>query len=354
MRLRRYGQPDLKDRSVIRTLDSMRVLRLLVCFALCVSAFAEEKLQRFEFSETEMGLPFRIVLFAKNAATAKKASDAAFNRVKQLNDILSDYDSDSELSKLSRASGSGREVHVSDDLWNVLTRAQWFSEKSRGAFDITVGPVVNLWRYSRAVKRLPDPIKLEKARKAVGYQKIRLNTNEYTVELLVPDMRLDVGGIGKGYALDEAMKVLKTNGIARALVSGGGDMAVSEPPPGKDGWKIELGQVETNAAREFVLIKNCGLATSGDMFQRLEIDGKRYSHIVDPRTGIGLTDHSLVTVVAPNAMTADATSKPVSVLGPEDGLKFVDSIPGAAARIVRKPKEKVEVVFSHNFDVHKE
>jgi thiamine biosynthesis lipoprotein len=165
-------------------------------------------------------------------------------------------------------------------------------------------------------------------------------------------MRLDVGGIGKGYALDEAMKVLKTNGISRALVSGGGDMAVSEPPPGKDGWKVELSEVETNAAKEFVLIKNCGLATSGDTFQRLEIDGKRYSHIVDPRTGIGLTDHSLVTVIASNAMTADATSKPVSVLGPREGLKFVESIPGAKVRIVRKPKEKVEVVLSHNFDIH--
>jgi len=216
---------------------------------------------------------------------------------------------------------------------------------------VTVGPVVNLWRYARRVKRLPDPVKLEKARKAVGYQKMLLNTNDHTVELLVPDMRLDVGGIGKGYALNEAMKVLKTNGISRGLVSGGGDMSVSGPPPGKDGWKIELSRIETNAPKQFVLIKNCGLATSGDMFQRLEIDGKRYSHIVDPRTGIGLTDHSLVTVIAPDSMTADAVSKPVSVLGPERGLQFVESIAGAAVRILRKPKDKVEVALSHNFDL---
>src|SRR4051812_34053963 len=131
-----------------------------------------------------MGLPFRIVLYAKDSAAAQHASDAAFARIKQLNDILSDYDSDSELSKLSRTSGSGTAIKVSHDLWNVVTHAQKFSEKSRGAFDITVGPVVNLWRYSRAVKRLPDPAKLEKARKAVGYQKILLNRNEHTVELL--------------------------------------------------------------------------------------------------------------------------------------------------------------------------
>jgi len=321
---------------------------------LCVSATVrgQTTLSRFEFSDTEMGLPFRIVLYAEDQAQAQHASDATFARIKQLNDILSDYDSDSELSQLSHTSGSGTAVHVSDDLWNVLAQAQVFSAKSGGAFDVTVGPVVNLWRYARQVKRLPDPAKLARARKAVGYQKVRLNPEKHTVELLVPDMRLDVGGIGKGYALDEAMKVLIANNVVRALVSGGGDMAVSDAPPGKSGWKVELSSVETNAPKEFVLIKNCGLATSGDMFQRLEIDGKRYSHIVDPRTGIGLTDHSLVTIIAPNATTADALSKPVSVLGPKEGLKLVESISGASVRVLRKPADTIEVVLSHNFDVH--
>ncbi len=299
-------------------------------------------------------MPFRIVLYAKDSVTAQRASSAAFARIKQLNDILSDYDSESELSQLSRTSGSGKAVHVSDDLWRVLERAQFFAKKSGGAFDVTVGPVVNLWRYARRVKRLPDPAKLERARKAVGYQKMVLNPKKHTVKLLAPDMRLDVGGIGKGYALDEAMKVLRTNGISRALVSGGGDMAVNKPPPGKEGWKVELSSVTTNTPNEFVLIKNCGLATSGDMWQRLEIDGKRYSHIVDPRTGIGLTDHSLVTIIAKDAMTADGLSKPVSVLGPEKGLEFVKSFRGSSARIVRQPKENVEVVISHNFDAHRE
>jgi thiamine biosynthesis lipoprotein len=129
-------------------------------------------------------------------------------------------------------------------------------------------------------------------------------------------------------------------------------MSVSDPPPGAKGWKVELSSVTTNTPKEFVLIKDCGLATSGDMWQRLEIDGKRYSHIVDPHTGIGLTDHSLVTVIAKDATTADGLSKPVSVLGPERGLKLIKSFRGASVRIVRQPKENVEVVISHNFDVH--
>jgi FAD:protein FMN transferase len=329
------------------------LLALLFAVVLTAPCFAEQELHRYEFSATEMGLPFRIVLYAKNSIDAQYASDAAFARIKQLNDILSDYDSESEISKLSQTSGSGKAVPVSDDLWRVLERAQFFAQKSGGAFDVTIGPVVNLWRYARRVKRLPDPVKLENARKAVGYQKMRLNPKDRTVELLVPNMRLDVGGIGKGYALDAAMKVLKTNGITRALVSGGGDMSVSAPPPGKNGWKVELSQVDTNAPKQFVSIKNCGLATSGDMFQRLEIDGKRYSHIVDPRTGIGLTDHSLVTVIAKDATTADGLSKPVSILGVEKGIRLVESFPGAAVRIVRKPNEKVEVALSHNFDMLK-
>jgi thiamine biosynthesis lipoprotein len=329
----------------------VKFFTLIFYIALCASTYAQAQLQRFEFSETQMGLPFRIVLYAKDSAAARRASDAAFARVKQLNDILSDYDSDSELSLLSRTSGSGKAVRVSDDLWNVLARAQFFAEKSGGAFDVTVGPVVNLWRYARQVKRLPDPVKLERARKAVGYKNVRLNRNAHTVELLVPNMRLDVGGIGKGYALDAALKVLKTNGVDRALVSGGGDMAVGDAPPDKKGWKIELAEVETNAPKEFVFIKNCGLATSGDMFQRLEINGKRYSHIVDPRTGIGLTDHSLVTVIGPNAMTADATSKPISVLGPKAGMKFARSIGGVEVRVLREPGEKVERVISAGFRV---
>lgn len=330
---------------------AVRFFAFLFCLSICATGFAQEKLQRFEFDDTQMGLPFRIVLYATNSMQAQHASAAAYARIKQLNDILTDYDADSELSLLSRTSGSEKAVHVSDDLWNVITNAQYFSAKCGGAFDITVGPVVNLWRYARRVKRLPDPVKLEKARKAVGYKKVRLNAKEHTVELLVPNMRLDVGGIGKGYALDAAMKILNANGVKHSLVSGGGDMAVGDAPPGKEGWKVELSSVETNAPKEFVLIKNCGLATSGDMFQRLEIDGKRYSHIVDPRTGIGLTDHSLVTVIAPNATTADATSKPVSVLGPEDGMKFAQSIPGVVVRILREPGKRVERLQSPGFPI---
>jgi FAD:protein FMN transferase len=308
-------------------------------------------LQRFEFTEPEMGVPFRIVLYAPDAETGQAAARAAFNRVAQLNEVMSDYETDSELNELSRTSGQGKAVRVSDDLWRVLDRARQVAELSEGAFDITVGPTVSLWRRARRAQRLPDPERLAEALKAVGYKKVRLNPGDHTVELLVPGMKLDLGGIAKGYALDEALKVLAARGITHALITGGGDMAMSNPPPGQTGWRIEIAPLDVPNAppKRFVRLANRALATSGDVFQRLEIDGRRYSHIVDPHTGVGLTDHSLVTVIAPDCTTADALATAVSVLGPEKGLKLIEQIPGTEAHLVRKPGEQIQAIESSRF-----
>jgi thiamine biosynthesis lipoprotein len=327
-------------------------LFLLLAIPACVSTPSiDPALTRYEFEQPQMGLPFRIVMYARDEGTSKAAAAAAFHRLAQLNDTLSDYDTDSELSQLSRTSGQGREIPVSDDLWRVLKRAQDLAERSGGAFDVTVGPCVNLWRKARREGKMPDPARLARARRSVGYTHVRLNPKRKTVQLLVPDMRLDLGGIAKGYAVDEALKVLRRLGIDRAMVAGGGDLAVSDPPPGKKGWRIELAPLDaTNAPpARFVLLSHAALATSGDLFQRLEIDGKRYSHIVDPRTGIGLTDHSLVTVIASDCITADSLTKVVSVLGPLEGLNIIEGTRGVAARIVREPAEKVETYESSRF-----
>jgi thiamine biosynthesis lipoprotein len=317
---------------------------------LCAQESAAE-LTRFEFEEPQMGVPFRIVLYAPSSQAANEAAQAAFKRVADLNQIMSDYETDSELNELSRTSGQGKAVHVSDDLWTVLLRADTLARQSGGAFDITVGPVVSLWRRARRTLQMPHPTRLADALKAVGYQKVRLHSEDHTVELLASGMKLDLGGIAKGYALDEEIKVLKSKGVTRALVSGGGDMAISNPPPGQKGWCVEIAPLDiTNApAPRFVRLANAGLATSGDMFQRLEIEGKRYSHIVDPHTGIGLTDHSLVTVIASSCMIADSLSKVVSVLGPEKGVQFIEACPDAEAEVARKPNEQVETRESKGF-----
>jgi thiamine biosynthesis lipoprotein len=311
-------------------------------------------LARFEFTQPQMGLPFRIVLYAPNQSAADTAARAAFARISQLNDILSDYDTDSELSRLSRTAGENRAVPVSTDLWFCLERSEALAARTGGAFDATVGPLVSLWRKARREKILPRPDLLAEARAAVGWEKLHLDPIARTATLLVPDMRLDLASVGKGYAVDEALKVLSQRGVTRALVAGAGDMAVSDPPPGKNGWRIEIASLDaTNAPpSRFVLLRRAALATSGDLFQHIEIDGTRYSHIVDPRTGLGLTDHSLVTVIAPDCATANSVATAASVLGPQAGLKLIEATSQAAGRIARKPGAHIEVFESRRFGKH--
>ena len=294
----------------------------LILLAGCVSV-GRQDLSRYEFTKPQMGTPFRMVLYAPDPAHAEAAAEAAFRRVEALNQIFSDYETDSELNELSRTAGSGKWVRVSDDLWRILVESQRFAALSDGAFDVTVGPCVSLWRKARREKRLPDAVKLAEAREAVGYRKLELK--EKRARLLVPDMKLDLGGIAKGYAVDEAMKVLRAHGIRHALVGAAGDIAVSESPPGKTGWQIEIG-----APSKPVSLSNAAVSTSGDIFQHLEVNGVRYSHIVDPRTGIGITHQLLVSVIAPDSMTADALATAISVLGPEKGTALAKRFRGTS------------------------
>lgn len=307
--------------------------------------------QRFEFEQAQMGLPFRIVLYAESQAVAETAARAAFARVAALNQVFSDYEDDSELTKLSRTSGSGQAVKVSDELWRLLSAAQAMSRRSDGAFDITVGPLVQVWRRARRQRELPAPEVIAEAKSRVGWQKLVLDPRRHTAKLLVPGMRLDLGSIAKGRALDEALQVLRHHGIPRALVTGSGDMAIGDPPPDRTGWRIELAPLDAPGAppTRFLSLRNCGFATSGDLFQHVELGGKRYSHIVDPRSGMAMTDHSLVVVIAPDCLMANSLSTTTCVVGPERGLALVAATPSASARVVRKPGEQVEVTESPRF-----
>jgi len=313
-------------------------------------------LQHFQFEQAQMGLPFRIVLYAESQAHADTAARAAFARVAELNQIFSDYEDDSELTKLSRTSGSGQAVKVSDELWRLLTVAQAMSRRSDGAFDITVGPLVQVWRRARRQRELPTPEAIAEAKARVGWQHVALDPHARTAKLLVQGMRLDLGSIAKGRALDEALRVLREHGITRALVTGSGDMAIGDPPPSRAGWRIELAPLDAPGAppTRFLSLRNCGFATSGDLFQHVELGGKRYSHIVDPRTGWAMTDHSLVVVIAPDCVTANSLSTTICVAGPERGLALVKATPSASARIMRKPGERVEATESWGFSQHYE
>ncbi len=273
-----------------------------------------------------MGTPCRVVFYAADSDQAERARRAAFAELAAVDERMSDYRQDSELSLLCARAGSGP-VPVSEPLFDVLSAARRFSELSGGAFDVTVGPLVALWRQARREGRLPEPGALREALERTGWRKLALDPAARTVRLERPGMRLDVGGIAKGYACDRALAALARLGIRRAMVDTGGGMAIGEPPPGRPGWRIQV----ADQSSKVLVLAGRGVATSGDWERYVEIDGVRYSHIVDPATGVGLTNRILVTVVAPDGMSADALSTALSVLGPERGLRLAEDLPGVEA-----------------------
>ncbi|MBL9125524.1 MAG: FAD:protein FMN transferase, partial [Planctomycetaceae bacterium] len=190
-----------------------------------------ERLERYDFTEKHMGVPVKIVLYAPDEAAANAAAQAAYARFAQLDKVLSDYDPESELMRLCRRAGTPEPTPVSGDLWKVLRRSQELARATDGAFDVTVGPLVRLWRRSRREKELPSPKLLAEALAATGFESLVLHEDARAVALLKPGMRLDLGGIGMGYAVDEAMQVLEHHGIRRALIDASGDILASAPPP---------------------------------------------------------------------------------------------------------------------------
>ncbi len=331
-------------------------IRALI-FSLAISLASEAAdssnradLAPYEAVEPHMGTLFRIKLYARDQATAERAFRAAFDRVAALDDTLSDYKPASELNRICK-NAVGRPVKISDDLMRVLTASQQLAAGTGGAFDITLGPVIHLWRQARRDGRVPDTAELVRASAYCGYRKLKINPAAHTVELDKPGMQLDVGGIAKGYAADEALAALTKLGIRSALVAASGDLAFSNAPPGRAGWSIGIDSFDrANAPFTRILqLNNAAVSTSGDTEQHLDASGKRYSHVIDPKTDVGLTKGITVTIVARHGIEADGLATAVSVLGASRGLKFVDSKLDVAALIVKRGAQGPEVIESSRF-----
>jgi FAD:protein FMN transferase len=301
----------------------LRSLGMIVCLA--TQLFAQE---RREYRELHMGMEVRIVLFATDSTRARAAARAAFDRIAELEDIMSDYRPGSELRRLDGRPGEW--VSVSEPLFHVVTRAVEVAAATEGAFDPTVGPLVALWREARRSKWLPPPRALDSARALVGWKRIGLDSAGRRVRLELPGMHLDLGGVAKGYILQRAMAVLRDRGFVRAMIVAGGDIAMAEGPPGQAGWVIWLPDSVVTAV-------NVAWATSGADFQSVEISGVRYSHVIDPRTGVALTNDYTASVMAADGALADALATALTVLGPENVSAVLRRYPGVIARVIRNP-----------------
>ena len=288
-----------------------------------------------------MGTEWRIVLYAPDKPTAEKASKATFARVAELEMVMSDYNPKSELMKLCVANDGdpGKPIRISSDLFDVLKKADAISSASDGAFDVTVGPLVKLWRVARKVKEKPDAQGLAAAKELVGYKMMVLDAKTSTVTLAKAKMRLDLGGIGKGYAADKALELLKEQGCPRALIAASGDITVGDAPPDKDGWDVEIAPITKDRPARKLRLANQSVSTSGDLFQHVEIDGVRYSHLLDPKTGLGLTGRRSATVIAPKGWQADALTKVASVMEPAKARDVIEGHPGAVMYLVAKESD---------------
>jgi thiamine biosynthesis lipoprotein len=306
--------------------------------------------QRFEFSRIVMGVSARVVFYAADEQAADTAANRVYDRLNALDAVMSDYRTDSELMRLCRAE-AGVPHPVSADLAFILARSLEVAAGTDGAFDPTVGPVVRLWRAARRTGVRPGDTELASARALVGYRLMTVDEAERTVTLARPGMQLDLGGIGKGWAADEAIEVLESLGITSALVDLGGDLTASGPPPGREGWTVTiddgLGPAATPAGPNAepapppkpagpetgtITLARAAVATSGDLEQHVVIDGVRYSHIIDPRTGEPLTTMAAATVRAKTGLLADALASAACVLG-ETARTLEDTFDGVRVRV---------------------
>ncbi|QDV29611.1 Thiamine biosynthesis lipoprotein ApbE precursor [Planctopirus ephydatiae] len=341
---------------------------------------ASPPLKLFSDRAIRLGVDVVLQTYAPDETRAKAAFTKVWPRIDELNSILSDYDPQSEVMRLCASAPHAEFVPLSKDLSTCLQASVRLARESDGAFDVTIGQLVKQWRRARRKQSLPTPTQIAAARESMGWQNICLSPDGNMVRLLKPGMQIDFGGIAKGYVAEEALKILQHEGLPISAVAVSGDMALGDAPPSPDaassspqkssGWKVlmpipkfrspstEVVESSTplknsgtaNTAEPdspVVYLSNCCISTAGDEFQFLEIDGVRYSHILDPATGMGLTRQIQATVIAPHGIDADGLDTTLCILGHEKGARLMQHHP-AAAWIVHELTPEGKVISTPN------
>ena len=288
-----------------------------------------------------MGTFTRVVAIAQTEGAAAACAEAAFTEQRRVDSLMSGYKVDSELSRVNQWAYE-KPVRASEATFEVVRKAVHFSELSDGAFDVTVGPLVDLWHASADANTPPTDAALAEARSRVGYEKLILDKNTGTIRFAVKGMRIDLGGIAKGYAIDKSAEAMQQGGAIGGMVDIGGDVrCFGKPPRGQASWLIGL--QDPNVAPDdlgstkpllVLRIADEAVTTSGGYRRFTNAGGRRESHIMDTHTGHGANQLASVTIIAPDATTADALATAVSVLGPEKGMALVERLPDTEAILI--------------------
>lgn len=293
-----------------------------------------------------MGTSIRVEVYGGTEAARREATEEAFAALQEVDRLMSNYRDDSELSHINQRAGFA-EVEATAPLLAVLNAAARVSRESDGAFDITVGPLVRLWGFKTRTPHVPSPQELAAIRDLVDYRNIRIDAARHTVRFTRPGVEIDLGGIAKGFAVELAAGSLQRRGLSGFIDAGGNQFMVGRPP-GKSTWTVGITHPEKPGALLGALeVEGGSVSTSADSSNFLVAGGRRYGHLLDPRT-LHPTEGALsVTIVSADGTLADALSKAVFVLGAKDGLALLDAFPDTSGLIAyRKPDGTVGLAMS--------
>ena len=297
-----------------------------------------------------MGTWAEITVYSQDAESANIAIESALDAMTEIDSLMSTYKQDSEISEINRQAGQNA-VSVSSQTFFVVKSAIYYSEISDGAFDITISPLVRIWGFLRKQGRIPSLEEINQKRALVNYKLIGFDSEHKRVKLPKNGMMLDLGGIAKGYAVDQAVEKLRAAKMENVLVNLSGNMYAMGHPKDKKVWRIGIRHPRQKKGLLGVLkLQEQAIATSGDYEKYFIHNGKKYSHLINPRTGYPVSGIASVTIIAQTAMEADALSTTVFVLGPEQGLQLIESKDGAEGMIVQvDEKKKLSFVMSEGF-----
>lgn len=309
---------------------SLWLKSLLYCLPLLIGTPMAQA-QWLTGEEAIMGTAIRVELWSEDKPAGEAAIAAVMAEMHRIDRQMSPYKPESELSRINREAAE-HPVPISQEMFDILSRSIEFSKLSGGAFDITFSSVGYMYDYRRRIK--PTDKEIEQALPGINYRHLLLDAQKRTVKFARPGVRIDLGGIGKGHAVDNGIALLKKRGITQAIITAGGDSRVLGDKGGRP-WMVGIRDPrrKDNMVAVIPLI-NSAISTSGDYERYFETDGVRYHHILNPKTGRSATGVHSVSVIGPDATTTDGLTKPVFILGPEKGLRLIESIPGVDAVII--------------------
>jgi thiamine biosynthesis lipoprotein len=321
---------------------------VFILFLITVIFFSVIRKQPIEYESgyrLVMGTFARVIIVAQNSAIAEKAAEDAFAAIERVDNLMSDFKDDSDIGIVNKEAFQ-RPVQVSDLTFEVIQRSIGFSKLSDGAFDITVGPLVALFRREKETQTAATKEEIEQAKSKTGYEKLVLDETNRTVRFTVEGMKLDLGGIAKGYGVDKAIEAVKKDGVLGAMVDIGGNIrCFGTPAKGKKTWVVGIQNPDLENEKDAGLVMKLNItsesiSTSGDYQQFVIIDGKKYSHIIDRKTGTSKEELSSVTIITDNATDADALSTTVTVMGTEKGMALIETLPNTEAILIPSGQTK--------------